>query len=240
MADTRQHRGAHPEDAEAFAPHHWPALRRAIDDLCWLLDRDYAVRSALALVGDRYRLTQRQRIATARCACSSAQRERRLQRQVASIALAGNELWIDGFNLLVTLEAALAGGPILLGRDGCCRDMASVHGTYREVSETIRAAKLVGVATERWRVAQCHWLLDRPVGNSGRLKSTLEELAVQFGWCWDVALEFDPDRLLVATAATIATSDSAVLDGCDRWCNVAYEIVTHDITDATMIDLRHA
>src|SRR6266404_1471952 len=45
-------------------------------------------------------------------------------------------LLIDGFNLILTLESALGGGVMLVGRDGCYRDMASVHGTYRRVEET--------------------------------------------------------------------------------------------------------
>src|SRR5687768_12382774 len=102
MADTRVHRGAHPEDIQLFAKQHWPALRRATEDFCWLLDRGYALRSSLALVGDRHRLVQRQRLAVARCACSLEQRDRRCAHRIESEALAGRELWIDGFNLLVT------------------------------------------------------------------------------------------------------------------------------------------
>ena len=61
--------------------------------------------------------------------------------------LAGQELWIDGFNLLILIESALAGGIILIGRDGCCRDLAGLHGTYRDVAETRTAAELIRAAT---------------------------------------------------------------------------------------------
>lgn len=238
MADTRLHRGAHPEDAEIFAPSHWPALRSAIHDVCWLLDRGYALRSAIALVGDRYRLVQRQRLAVTRCACSRQQLDRRFAHRIKPAALAGCELCIDGFNLLVTIESALADGAVLIGRDGCCRDMASVHGTYREVTETSGAAQLIGMATAKWNVAKCRWLLDRPVGNSGRLKSTLDAVAQEFNWNWEVAVEFSPDRLLAATSDVVASSDSGVLDRCERWCNLAHEVVTAYAKDAFILDLR--
>ena len=39
-------------------------------------------------------------------------------------------------NVLITLESALGGGVLLRCRDGCLRDMASLHGTYRIVDET--------------------------------------------------------------------------------------------------------
>jgi hypothetical protein len=209
-----------------------------MQDICWLLDHGYALRSALALVGDRHRLVQRQRLAVARCACSLEQRDRRCVHRIESEALAGRELWIDGFNLLVTIEAALASGVILLGRDGCCRDMASVHGTYREVSETIRAAQLIGMSVAKWKVSKCRWLLDRPVGNSGRLKTILEAVAKEAGLEWEIALELNPDRLLAETPAVIASSDSGVLDRCETWCNVAGEVIAAHVSDAFVLDLR--
>jgi hypothetical protein len=237
MPDIRVHRGAHPEDRELFAPAHWAGMRMAAEELCWLLDRGYAVRSALALVGDRHRLVQRQRLAVMRCACSLEQHNRREARRVDAAALAGRDLWIDGYNLLITIESALAGGVILLGRDGCCRDMASVHGTYREVAETNRAAELIGSTVERWGVAGCRWLLDRPVGNSGRLKAKLDAVAKKFDWRWDVAVELSPDRLLSETSAVVASSDSVVLDRCERWCNVARAIVETCVGDSGVVDL---
>jgi hypothetical protein len=66
----------------------------------------------------------------------------------------------------------------------------------------------------------------------------LEALAAELGWRWDVTMEFNPDRRLIAVTEIVATSDSGVLDHCSRWCNVAREIVTKDISDAVMIDLR--
>lgn len=237
MPDQRAHRGAHPEDAELFAVTHWPRLQTASAELQWLLDRGYALRSALALTGNRHGLTQRQRLAVARCACTADQRTRRATHRQEPESVAGAELWIDGYNLLITVESALAGGVILHGRDGCYRDMASLHGTYREVAETERAAALVGAWAASLTPAKCLWLLDRPVGNSGRLKATLLALAERHGWAWEVQLEFSPDRLLSQTDQLVATSDSMVLDRCARWCNAAREIVSRHCPDAIVIDL---
>ena len=44
------------------------------------------------------------------------------------------------------LESALAGGIVLPGRDGCCRDIAGIHRRYRKVDETMPALALVGAA----------------------------------------------------------------------------------------------
>lgn len=66
--DRRQHRGAHPEDARLFAPARLGALRTAVSELSWLAGRDYSMKSALKLVGDRHALDGRQRLAVARSA----------------------------------------------------------------------------------------------------------------------------------------------------------------------------
>ena len=70
VPDQRKHRGPHPEDGPLFAPANWPDLRCAVSHLSWLLTRAYAWESALKLVGDRFRLNARQRLAVQRSACS--------------------------------------------------------------------------------------------------------------------------------------------------------------------------
>src|SRR5262245_31402919 len=212
MPDQRQHRGRHPEDDRLFAPDQWPALRSAVADLSWLLSRDYASVSALKLVGDRYSLDQRQRIAVARCACSDQARASRLSRRVDVAAIRGQKLEIDGFNILTTIEAALAGGVLLLARDGCLRDMASVHGTYRKVEETLPAVELVAKSLAQWQPAQCIWYLDAPVSNSGRLAAIVRAAGERAGLAWKVELVSSPDQILSKTDAIVATADSVILD----------------------------
>jgi hypothetical protein len=237
MPDKRRHRGPDPEDALLFAAAACPVLRQAASDLCWLLNRDYAVASSLELVGNRYALVRRQRTAVARCVCSDEAARRRQLHQLGPAEVLNQELWLDGYNVLNALEAALSGGVILLGRDGCYRDMAAVHGRYRLVEETIPALRLVGELTSSWSVSACRWWLDKPVSNSGRLKRVLEEMAAQAGWNWQVELVYNPDKVLSETDDVAATSDSAILDRCDRWINLARLAIDQRVPQAHVVDL---
>src|SRR6188508_1848276 len=106
MPDKRHHRGRHPDDDRLFAPERLDDLSGATADLSWLLTRGYARPSALKVVGDRYNLDQRQRMAIMRAACSDDARQRRKTHEVQSDALAGAELLVDGYNILTTTEAA--------------------------------------------------------------------------------------------------------------------------------------
>jgi hypothetical protein len=234
--DRRQHRGAHPEDRKLFDGAHLPRLRAAASDLSWLLGRDYATRAALKLVGDRHALDERQRLAVSRAACSDAQASARAARRVPLESLRGAELIVDGFNLLITTEAALGGGLVLLCRDGCARDLSSVHGSYRSVRETGAAIALVGDALAELRPASVKWLLDRPVSNSGRLAEKIREVARARGWAWEVETVFNPDVEIARSERVAITSDSTILDAAPRWANLAAHLVAR-LPVAWVVDL---
>ena len=240
MPDKRTHRGPHPADEKLFAAGAISNLLRAIADFSLLLTKGYAEKSALKLVGDRFSLTQRQRLAVMRSACSDEQLVSRNQRCIAPKNLEGKSIAIDGYNVLITIEAAMSGGVILKGRDGCFRDLASVHGTYRKVTETIPALELIGQFLREAGAGQTLWLLDSPVSNSGRLKTLIGELARKNNLDWDVELLLSPDSELKKTDAVVASSDSVVLDGCGKWVNLAMEIIKSKLPSAKVIDLSGA
>lgn len=236
--DNRQHRGAHPSDRRLFASAQLPALRRATDELSWLLSRDYALKSGLKLVGDRYNLTERQRLAVSRAACSDSSRTRRAECCVPVSNINGQPLLVDGFNLIITIEAALGGGPLLLCRDDCIRDLSSVHGSYRSVLETEKAIRLIGASLAALNPLEVRWLLDRPISNSGRLAARIRELAHEQNWPWTIDVVFNPDTELAASAEIIVTSDSGVLDRVSRWVNLNAYLIKQHLPQSWLIDCR--
>ncbi|HUU20314.1 MAG TPA: DUF434 domain-containing protein [Sedimentisphaerales bacterium] len=237
MPDKRTHRGPHPADEKLFAAGAISNLRTAIADFSLLLTRGYAEKGTLKLVGDRFSLTERQRLAIMRSACSDQQLASRNRRCIALENLAGQSIAIDGYNVLITVEAAMSGGVIFKGCDGCFRDLASVHGTYRKVTETIPAVQLIGQFLREVGAGKALWLLDSPVSNSGRLKTLIGELARKNNWNWEIELLLSPDAELKKSDLIVASSDSVVLDGCKRWTNLAAEIITQKLPSATVIDL---
>ncbi len=237
MARNQSHRGPAPKDEKLFGARQLPALRAATRDLCWLLDHGYAPRSAAELVGNRHNLTSRQRMAVSRCACSLAAAQHRRQRELAPAEIRGRELWLDGYNVLTVLESALSDGVVLLGRDGCCRDIAGIHRRYRKVNETVPVLGMVGETAAGWGVTCCRWWLDKPVSNSGRLKALIHETAAAAGWNMTVELVFNPDRVLWESEHVIATSDGVVLDRCRQWVNLTRRVICERIPQARLVDL---
>jgi hypothetical protein len=120
-----------------------------------------------------------------------------------------------------------------MGRDGCYRDMASVHGTYRKVEETRPALDLAARWLAEWGVGPCTWLLDAPVSNSGRLAAMIRTTPA-----WSAEVLPDPDALLVAPGAIAATADAGVLDRCEIWVSLARALVEVGVPGAFVVDLR--
>ncbi len=239
MPDKRRHRGPHPLDAKLFAPNQIGALRGAVGDFSWLLERGYAAKSALQLVGNRFGLHERQRLAVLRSSCGQTARADRKNREVAVADWRGQTMQLDGYNVLMTVEAALGGGVMLRGRDGNLRDMAALHGNFRRVEETAVAANLIGEFMAQNDVARAVWWLDSPVSNSGRLRGLLLEIAAERGWDWQVHLAFDADAALkkLDDEGLVTSADSVILDNVGAWANLASALVDAQIQGAWVVDL---
>lgn len=235
------HRGAHPEDDRLFAAGAVSRLREAAGHLAWLLSRGYALPSSLALVGNRFALESRQRRALARCVCSDAALARRLERRLPLEALRGGELAIDGYNVLTTLETALGGGVVLVGREGAHRDLAGVHGTWRRVEETFPALDLVARVLASLPLAGCVWYLDRSVSNSGRLAGWIREHGSRRtgrtpAWRAEVVERADP--ILEAAEVPVATSDGRILERCRAWVDLTGAAIAAADARVRLVDLR--
>lgn len=194
--------------------------------------------SSLKLIGDRHGLRERQRSAVSRSACSDQDGQRRKAHCVLVEHLRNQPVIVDGFNLIITVEAALSKGPLFVGVDGCIRDLSSVHGSYRSVQETDQAISIIGKALQRFAPLSVLWLLDRPVSNSGRLAAKIVDYAVRNDCPWDVQVVFNPDAAIIASPAVAITSDSSVLDQVGRWADLKSYLLAHEVPDAWMIDLR--
>lgn len=131
----------------------------------------------------------------------------------------------------------MSGGCIFAGRDGCFRDLASLHGTYRKVEETIPAVKLINEFLKQAKVSKSLWLLDKPVSNSGRLKTLINKLAEENSWNCEIKLSISPDYELIETNLIVASSDGVVLDGCKSWVNLARVIIEQKLPESRIIDL---
>lgn len=231
-------RGAHPNDEVLFGPDQRSHLRAAVRDLSWLRSRGYSGPAAQALVGDRYRLKRRQRNAVGRSSCTDAERAHRLAARMQPGAVAGHDLLVDGFNVLITVEALLGGAFLFVGRDTAYRDINPIRGTYRVVRQTAPALQVLADVLQDLGPGRVRWHLDRSVSNVGRVKERLGAVAEERGLGWDVEVSDAVDSTLAATPAPVVTSDSAILEEADAWLPLEALVHQRHVPAAHVVDLR--
>jgi hypothetical protein len=219
-----------------FTPTTIEVLRLACEEAAWLLGRGYTSNSVIDVVGRRHQLHARQRLALQRSICSEGARQARARKQVDAIRVRDKTLQIDGFNLIIGLEVALSGGPLLRGADGALRDLAGLRGSYHMVEETDAALILVGEILDDLSAKAARFYLDSPVSNSGRLSSRIVERACRWKQPVEVELVANPDRLL-KHQFFVVSSDSVVLDESGSWFNFLDYAINSKIDSAWIVEL---
>ncbi len=236
-AQQPRHRNSHPDDQLLFSGQQLVNLQQAEYELCWLLNRGYARNSAITLVSDHHQLRQRQRLAIARAACSDLSLSNRKNKSIKLEQIKDQSLIIDGFNLIITLEVAMANALLLRCRDGCIRDLASLHGTYRMVAGTPEVIYCIGQTLANYGAKEILWLFDQPVSNSGRLAQLVANIANSQGWNWQTRLHKNPDRVIAESKRIAITSDSAILDVVSQWLNLPAYLIEHQFQTTLLVDL---
>jgi hypothetical protein len=211
-------RGPHPDDPEQFGADQHERLRAAVRDLSWLRSRGYSGGSPRTLVGDRYQLKLRVR-------CSPEE-------------VAGRALHVDAFNVLITVEAALGGAYLFVGRDTAYRDVDPLRGTYRIVQQTDPALALLADTLTVLDLEGVTWHLDDSVSNVGRVKARLRRMASERGLAWRLVQEDDVDATLCDATAPVVTSDSAILDATTAWLHLEALVHRRHVPSAHVVDLR--
>lgn len=136
-------RGFVSTDERDFADNQIPLLLRAQSDVLVMIDRGYPIKSVSTLVGNHYQLTERQRLSIVRATSPAKDVALRKSKQVIG-SVDGNDVYIDGLNIIITLETALSGTTLFRCMDGTVRDLAAMRGTYRLISHTETAIDLLG------------------------------------------------------------------------------------------------
>ncbi|MBR4627416.1 MAG: DUF434 domain-containing protein [Ruminococcus sp.] len=227
-------RGFMPTDGRDFSEKALPILRKAAEEVGFLLNRGYPTTSATRFIGDHYQLSERQRLALARTLSPLASVVERKSRQVTDIA--GENLYIDGFNAIIGLEIACSQSMLFRCMDGTVRDLAGLHGTYRLIPQTDEGIKLLMKALSELKVAKAVIYLDKPVSNSGRLKQRIYELAEDIPFELEVLTEDSVDSIL-KTKPLIASADAIILDECSKWFNLNRYIVDNCIGSYPYVDI---
>ena len=97
-------RGCVPDDVRNFSPSGIESMRLASRHIGYLINEGYDLKQAATFVGNHFLLSERQRLAVMRSLASKEQLEERERKRIGLENLAGRDIWIDGFNTVISLE----------------------------------------------------------------------------------------------------------------------------------------
>ena len=212
-------RGYVPDDARNFSAAGIDTLRKASRHIVFLINEGYDLKQATTFVGNHFLLSERQRLAVMRSLATNEQLKNRERKRRALSELSGENVWIDGFNTIITLEVLLSDSILFTCMDGAIRDLAALRGTYRIIAETESAVRMLFDILTDMKIRSTTILLDEPVSNSGRLKTLIADIGEGYPFDLDVQIQKDVDRTLY-NKENVITSDSIILDHCSSWINL--------------------
>lgn len=229
-------RGFDLNDKRWFSEKEIIKLRKAHEEIKWLLDRDYKLEPIINFVGSRYQFSIRQRDSLKRATCSTKNEILRKSKELNIDSIVGKTINIDGFNLIINLEVALSGGTLIVGNDGVLRDLAGLRGSYRLIDKTDIALDYIFKLLKFVYVESVNIYLDSPVSNSGNLKVKILEYAEKYNLKTNVELVNNADVIL-EKLSNVVTSDATILDKCTSYFNLSKTIIDEYIKDVNIISL---
>lgn len=202
-----------------------PALQEAARDLRYLLNRGYPRAAALTLVGNRHALTAAQRHLLHRGVFATAAAVARRAKLLILRHFAPQFLALDGHNVLITLECALRGLPLILADDGFLRDIGAVSHHYRPSAFTAAALDRLAQYLAPCRPAAVRVFYDAPLSRSGDLAARTQEVLQASGLTATARAVPVPETELRAFPGLVCTSDTDLIDRLPRVADLAGEII---------------
>jgi hypothetical protein len=202
-----------------------PRLRQAARDFLYLMDRSYPRSASLHLVGNRYQLDALQRNILHRGIFARLEAEQRRARLAPPEQLARARLLVDGHNVLITVESALAGRLLIAANDGLMRDVAGISHRYRPSPLTHEAIERLVRVLRDFSPAETLFFLDAPIPRSGELAAALRASLKTADLPGDARALKVPEKSLLRGEGIVASSDSAVLDRIGRGFDLAAAVI---------------
>ncbi|HDI46174.1 MAG TPA: DUF434 domain-containing protein [Candidatus Methanomethylia archaeon] len=203
------------------------SLLKAIEDARYLLSRGYKRESVVRFVGDRYQLSKEERLLIYRGVYGDVEALSHKEKLVNASYLQGRTLAVDGFNVMLTVEAAIRVLPLYLCDDGFIRDLSAVHGRFKITPHSLQALKLIVERAKQHEVSQLIILFDQPVSHSGELSAEARELLKALGVDGEAKTSRHVDVDVSKLGDIAASSDCVVIEKAEKLFDLAGDIAVN-------------
>jgi hypothetical protein len=217
-----------------------PSLHKSAEDLRYLLNRAYSRKAALELVGNRYQLNADERHLLHRGVFSNKESEGRKSKTIPLYKIRNQDLAVDGYNVIITIESALSGKPLILGDDGFIRDISGLSGDFKNSKTTDQALQLIFDALRKTTPRNTLFLFDAPISKSGALAQEVRNRMKQEGLPGDAQAIKVPEKILIGFSGVVATSDTAIIDRSKKAVDLAGTILKHQRKLGSLIRIKRS
>ena len=202
-------RGYDVEDEKSFKGDGLLKVKKAGNDVKYLLNAGYKVKQATMFVANHYALTERERLVLARGIAA----DKDILARKAKFSDLNNldTVYIDGFNAIIPMESLLSGSVLFKCQDDAVRDLANLRGSYKVIDKTEGAISLILSKLDDLKVKKAIINLDKPISNSGRLKTMILNISNDFNVEVEVNLLDAVDKSLYGKE-NVVSGDCIVMD----------------------------
>jgi hypothetical protein len=185
----------------------------AISDYKYFIEKEYPEKAVLKIIGDRYKLSGIERTLLFRGISKKSISKKRKGKLLTPDDLDSEDIFIDGYNVLITIGSYLNGNVTFIGTDGLLRDAAESHGKINKPELLDKALKNILDYFSLLNIKSLHFYFDAPVSNSRIFSDYVNEHIAHYNLKGESINVDSPDYLLKnITKGIICTSDSAVID----------------------------
>lgn len=194
------------------------SLEHAAADIRYLLERGYPLRGAVAFVCNHYRLSEEARHLLSRAAVAREVSEKRRVKFLSCDKIRGNNIIIDGYNIIIGMENILEKKAYLCD-DGVIRDIKGAFRNYRASEITDEAIEVILRFLKEKAPSSVCFLFDAQISKSGALAKSLREKIKEAGIKGDARTSKHVDYDLKSSKYIVASSDGVIIDTAPKTIN---------------------
>lgn len=209
-------------------------LKDAIHDLRYLLNQGYPRDSAVEFVSNHYLLEIDDRHLLTRCVFSKDEVMDHRSRKISSDEVRGEEVGIDGYNVLITVESILGGSRVIRCDDGFIRDLQATFGKYKITDATDEAVLEILKKFSEMDPQKIFFFFDEQVSKSGELAGLVRRELDKIGIDGDAQTARGADAK-VWNFEVSASSDRVIIQKSKRVLDLP-ETIIGDI-ESNLLDL---
>ncbi|MEA1924662.1 MAG: DUF434 domain-containing protein [Candidatus Altiarchaeota archaeon] len=199
-------------------------VQKASEDMKYLLDRGYNRDTSLNLAVNRYHLDMRERNYLRRYVFSENEIRLHKSKLISIIEINGEKIVVDGFNVLITVDAVLKERNLVEGMDCILRDTSMVFSNYRFNSDTIKALDALMTLFLKYNPEEVFFVFDSQISRSGELSSYVREKMGDIGISGGASTAKSADKKIIELNHITASSDSHIIESVNQIVDLSREI----------------